>query len=283
VPTPMTFANYSTTAVRSSSSANICRVERRSAKASSARFTSDSSKEYAAAGPSLANGTVQNFVANSKTGAIVYTPPPAADVTALMRELVEWLRDEQGIHPVLMAGVAQFRLVHTHPFVDGNGRTSRLLSTLCRYRAGYDFKRLFTISEYYDRDRAAFYAALQRVREAGMDLTGWLEFFIAGLSTQLQEVKAKGEQAIRANVIAAAKKLNGRQTSLVTAFLERASLSLADCEKLFPDVARRTLQRDLKRLADAGHSRRRRRRTDRSDSALRMAGGRAVTRSCDKL
>jgi Fic family protein len=151
-----------------------------------------------------------------------------------------------------VAGIAQFQLVHIHPFVDGNGRTSRLLSTLCLYRAGYDFKRLFTISEYYDRDRAAFYSALQGVREAGMDLTGWLEFFVAGLSTQLQEVKAKGEQAIRADVIATAKKLNARQSSLVAAFLERNNLSLADCEKLLPDVARRTIQRDLKLLVDAG-------------------------------
>jgi Fic family protein len=76
-----------------------------------------------------------------------------------------------------------------HPFLDGNGRTSRLLSTLCLYRAGYDFKRLFTISEYYDRDRAAFYSALQGVREAGMDLTCWLDYFVEGLATQLLEVK----------------------------------------------------------------------------------------------
>ena len=55
---------------------------------------------------------------------------------------------------MLVAGIAQFQLVHIHPFVDGNGRTSRLLSTLCLYRSGYDFKRLFTLSEYYDRDRA---------------------------------------------------------------------------------------------------------------------------------
>lgn len=81
------------------------------------------------------------------------------------------------MHPVLVAGIAQFQLVHIHPFVDGNGRTSRLLSTLSLYRAGYDFKRLFTISEYYDRDRAAFYAALQGVRRADMDLTGGLEYF----------------------------------------------------------------------------------------------------------
>jgi Fic family protein len=196
--------------------------------------------------------TIQNYVAHSQTGAIVYTPPPAAEVPILMRELVEWLREEHAIHPVLVAGIAQFQLVHIHPFVDGNGRTSRLLSTLCLYRAGYDFKRLFTISEYYDRDRAAFYSALQSVREVDMDLTSWLEFFVTGLSTQLQEVKSKGEQAIRAAVVATAKKLNARQASLVAAFMERATLSLADCEKLLADVTRRTIQRDLKHLVDAG-------------------------------
>lgn len=56
----------------------------------------------------------------------------------MTRELVEWLRNESTIHPVLVAGIAQFQLVHIHPFVDGNGRASRLLSTLCLYRAGYD-------------------------------------------------------------------------------------------------------------------------------------------------
>lgn len=196
--------------------------------------------------------TIQNFVANSKTGEVIYTPPPPSDVPALMRELVEWLRGDETIHPVLVAGIAQFQLVHVHPFVDGNGRTSRLVSTLCLYRAGYDFKRLFTISEYYDRDRAAFYAALQGVREAGMDLTGWLEFFVAGLAAQLQEVRTKGEQAIRADVVANEKGLTARQTILVGALLERGSLTLAEAEQLLPDVARRTVQRDLKRLAELG-------------------------------
>jgi Fic family protein len=77
----------------------------------------------------------------------------------MMRELVEWLRADTDIHPVLVAGIAQFQLVHIHPFVDGNGRTSRLLSTLCLYRSGYDFKRLFTLSEFYDRDRRSSRAA----------------------------------------------------------------------------------------------------------------------------
>ena len=71
--------------------------------------------------------SIQNFVANSSTGEIVYTPPPPSDVAPLMRDLVDWLRDETTIHPVLAAGIAQFQLVHIHPFLDGNGRTSRLL------------------------------------------------------------------------------------------------------------------------------------------------------------
>ena len=93
----------------------------------------------------------------------VYTPPPAHDVPIMMAELVDWLNQDQQVHPVLVSGISQFHLVHIHPFLDGNGRTSRLLSTLCLYQSGYDFKRLFTISEYYDRDRAAFYRAIQSV------------------------------------------------------------------------------------------------------------------------
>ncbi len=196
--------------------------------------------------------TIQNFVANSRTGAVIYTPPPPPDVPVLMRDLVEWLQNESKVHPVLVAGIAQFQLVHIHPFVDGNGRTSRLLSTLCLYRAGYDFKRLFTISEYYDRDRAAFYAAIQSVRERGMDLTGWLDYFVTGLSTQLLEVKSRGEQAIRADIVVGQHKLNARQGVLVEALLREKRLSLGDCERLLPEANRRTLQRDLRALVDLG-------------------------------
>lgn len=130
---------------------------------------------------------VQNYVVNSATREVVYTPPPAHDVPILMQELVAWLNAEREVHPVLASGVAQFQLVHIHPFLDGNGRASRLLSTFCLYRAGYDFKRLFTISEYYDRDRPAFYRAIQSVRERDMDLTGWLEYFTEGLGDMVEK------------------------------------------------------------------------------------------------
>jgi Fic family protein len=139
-----------------------------------------------------------------------------------------------------------------HRFVDGNGRTSRLLSTLCLYRAGYDFKRLFSISEYYDRNRAGFYAVLQGVREQGMDLTGWLDFFVEGLATQMDEVTERGKRVIRRDVIAREYALNPRQVLAVGRLLERAELRIEELAALCPGVNRRTLQRDLQGLVQQG-------------------------------
>ena len=195
---------------------------------------------------------VQNYVANSITGAIIYTPPAPGDVPALMWDLVEWLNDPGEVHPVLVSGIAQFQFVHIHPFVDGNGRASRLLSTLCLYRAGYDFKRLFTISEYYDRNRSAFYDALQSVRERDMDLTGWLGYFVAGLATQLGEVTERGRLAIQVDVLTREHGLNARQGIALRHLLLHGSLSIQTFETLVPDVNRRTLQRDLKTMLDKG-------------------------------
>lgn len=193
---------------------------------------------------------IQNYVVNSVTGETVYTPPPAHDVPMMMAELVEWLSREQQLHPVLVSGIGQFQLVHIHPFLDGNGRVSRLLSTLCLYRAGYDFKRLFTISAYYDRDRPAFYRAIQSVRESGMDMTGWLEYFVEGLTTQLAEVRERGAQAIRRDVLIKEHGLSERQAKALGHILEHGSLTIQDFERLYPKVNRRSLQRDLKVMLD---------------------------------
>ena len=195
---------------------------------------------------------VQNYVVSGKTGKPVYTPPPPEAVPGLMQDLVAWLSSDSEIHPVLIAGIAQFELVHIHPFVDGNGRTSRLLSTLCMYRAGYDFKRLFTISEYYDRDRQAFYQAIQSVREQNMDLTSWLEFFSRGLATQLQETVERGRRAIRAGVLTADHRLNERQRVAIEHLLEQPWLDIESFESVCSGANRRTLQRDLKMLVELG-------------------------------
>lgn len=195
---------------------------------------------------------IQNYVANSLTKKIIYTPPSPLEVPAQMADLVAWLRTETAIHPVLIAGIAQFQLVQIHPFVDGNGRTARLLSALCLYRSGYDFKRLFTISEYYDRDRSAYYRALQAVREQNLDLTGWLEYFCEGLATQLAEVQHKGERLIQQDVLVLKYRLSQRQRAALGLALSRPSFHIQELEAALPSTNRRTLQRELKALVDSG-------------------------------
>lgn len=195
---------------------------------------------------------VQNYVVNGATGKVVYTPPSPQDVPALMAELVAWLSRGMDIHPVIVSGIAQFQLVHIHPFIDGNGRTSRLLSTLCLYQTGYDFKKLFSISEYYDRDRAKFYNAIQGVRDNGMDLTGWLEYFVEGLASQLVEVRSKGEIAIRRDALVLRHGLSERQTKLLDLLIKQGKLTIKGILHHHPDWKRRTVQRDLKAMGDLG-------------------------------
>jgi Fic family protein len=193
---------------------------------------------------------VQNYVANSVTKEIIYTPPPPQRVPPLMAEFVSWLNTEQEIHPILIAGVAQFQLVHIHPFLDGNGRTARLLSMLCLYRKGYDFKRLFTLSEYYDRGRSSYYRAIQSVREQELDLTEWLEYFTTGLNSQLAEVQEKGEALVRLDVLTNKHKLPARQRMALELGLEMSEFRMADFEARCPGVHRRSLQRDLRALIE---------------------------------
>jgi Fic family protein len=195
---------------------------------------------------------VPNYIVNSATREVIYTPPPAHDVPILMTEMVDWLNKENEIHPVLISGIAQFQLVHIHPFLDGNGRTSRLLSTLCLYQAGYDFKKLFTISEFYDRDRSAFYKAIQSVRENDMDMTLWVEYFVEGLATQMDETVERGKKAMRVDLTAKKHSLNKRQALALEHVMEKGQLTIQEFENLCPGVNRRSLQRDLKTLQEIG-------------------------------
>jgi Fic family protein len=193
---------------------------------------------------------IQNYVVNSSTGKVLYTPPSAVEVPMMMSELVKWLNGKLDIHPVLVSGIAQFQLVHIHPFLDGNGRASRLLSTLCLYKAGYDFKRLFTISEYYDRDRPTFYKSIQSVRDNDLDMTAWLDYFVTGLETQMIEVRDRGEQVIRRDVLVQQQGLNERQAKAIGYLMWNAELTIQEFEALCPEVNRRSLQRDLKGMLD---------------------------------
>ena len=197
---------------------------------------------------------VQNYVVNSLTGEIIYTPPLPEEVPKLMKEFVGWLNEETDISPVLVAGMAQHRFVDVHPFLDGNGRTARVLCTLLLYQNGYDFKRLFSLSEYYDKNRSSYYDAIQSVRNNDMDMTPWLEYFVDGLKVQMLEVKDKGEVAIKKDIIVEKAKrfnLNDRQQEILLYLLDEKRASVEDIRQKF-GLVRRTIQRDFSKLIDLG-------------------------------
>jgi len=194
----------------------------------------------------------QNYVVNSRTREVVYTPPSSLEVPHLMREFTEWINKAEDVSPILVAGIAQFQFVHIHPFLDGNGRTARLLSTLILYKTGYDFKRLFTISEYYDKNRPAYYQAIQTVCENNMDMTTWLEYFVDGLRSQMTEIQAKGEQLIKQDSqLQKIKKigLNKRQEKVVKHLIIKGTLSVNEYQ-FVASCIRRTAQRDLEELVE---------------------------------
>ncbi len=197
---------------------------------------------------------VPNYIVDAITGKAIYTPPPASEVPGQMGEFVEWLNKRTGVSAVLTAGIAQFQFVQIHPFLDGNGRTARVLCTLILYKNGYDFQRLFSLSEYYDEERQDYYNAIQGVREAGLDLTGWLEYFTEGLQSQLMGLKVMGELAIKEDaVMGRARKfmLNDRQLMILRLIVDDGQASVEEaCERF--DLVRRTVQRDFARMVELG-------------------------------
>lgn len=93
---------------------------------------------------------------------------------------------------------------------------------------------------------------MQSVRKDNLDLTGWLAYFVAGLATQLDEVTERGKQAMQIDIWVQEYDLNQRQVSALRYIVQNGILSGYEFQALFPNISRRTLQRDLKALIQAG-------------------------------
>ena len=127
-------------------------------------------------------------------GSKAYQPPHQSDVPPLMRELVVALRESE-LHPVLKAGVAHLQLVAIHPFVDGNGRTARLLATLILQHEGWGFRNLLSLDAYYQRNRDQYITAIGSTLGKGFpqeyDAGPWLEFFCESVLIEARRLESK--------------------------------------------------------------------------------------------
>ncbi len=124
---------------------------------------------------------------------LAYKPPAAKQVPVLIEILVQWLKDNPQIHPVIRAGLFHYQFETIHPFTDGNGRTGRLMTLLHLYQSEWDFKKVLVLEDYYNCDRKKYYESLQTGKtyqdRLNADLTGWIEYFVDGFLDEALRVK----------------------------------------------------------------------------------------------
>jgi len=145
----------------------------------------------------------QNAIKNSSTGALIYLPPEAKDVPALMASLVAWAAEAEGSGlPVpLIAALVHYQFVTIHPYYDGNGRTARLLATFILHKDGYGLNGFFSLEEHHARDLLGYYRALTvhphhnyYFGRSEADLTPWLEYFISTLAAVFEAVRLSAQK-----------------------------------------------------------------------------------------
>jgi Fic family protein len=154
-----------------------------------------------------------------------FEAPVAANLEREMHAFLDWFNDDgaDDLDPVLKAGVAHLWCVTIHPFDDGNGRIARAIADLALARSEQSSQRFYSMSAQIRQERTAYYAILEQTQKGTMDVTFWMEWFLAclgraidGAQTTLAAVlsKARFWQAHRAVP------LNGRQRLMLNRLLD---------------------------------------------------------------
>jgi len=191
---------------------------------------------------------VQVVVGNKFTGEVVFTPPKTEKVPQLTKALLEWINQEIELHPVLNAGLSHYEFVRIHPFVDGNGRTARALAALILYIRDFDIKRFFTLDDYYDSDRKAYYAALKSVDKNTLDTTQWIEYFTDGVLISINGVKKK--------ILSLSIKKSGpqialtkKQMKIMEKIVTNGRITSKEIQEMFK-ISRQAVHKELKKMIE---------------------------------
>jgi len=177
----------------------------------------------------------QNVIRDSRTGGIVYMPPEAKAVPALMQQMVEWINAKSRLPIPLKAAIAHYQFATIHPYYDGNGRTARLLTTLILHMGGYGLKGLYALEEYYAQNLRDYYAGLSvgpshnyHLGRAESDITPWVSYFVEGMATSFEKVQAQAKNEALSGATDHAlmlRDLNPMQRKLLHAFADSSSLT----------------------------------------------------------
>ncbi len=139
--------------------------------------------------------TSQNWIGGSRPGNALYVPPPPDQLIECLGALENFLHNPS-VPPLVRAGLAHVQFETIHPFLDGNGRTGRLLITLLLCHDGLLAQPLLYLSLYLKKNRAAYYDLLQRVRTHG-DWEAWLDFFLRGVEETANQATETARRLIQ--------------------------------------------------------------------------------------
>lgn len=124
--------------------------------------------------------TSQNWIGGSTIETATFIPPPRHEVMPLMGNLETFMHDTAPMAVLLKTGLIHAQFETIHPFLDGNGRTGRLVITFYLCQQNVLHKPLLYLSEYFKRNRQIYYDRLNTYRIKD-DIEGWLEFFLQGI------------------------------------------------------------------------------------------------------
>jgi Fic family protein len=124
-----------------------------------------------------------------------YVPPPPYEMLQSLDNLEKFLHSPEPIPTLIKVGLAHAQFETIHPFLDGNGRTGRLLITFLLCEQNILQRPLLYISHYFKKYRLEYYDRLQAVRESG-NWEGWLKFFLRGVYEVAQEAAATARKIV---------------------------------------------------------------------------------------
>lgn len=191
---------------------------------------------------------------NDKT---VYDGPEAAILSQEIVGLLKWLRNADGIHPVIIAGILHFHFVSIHPLADGNGRTTRLLTSLYLGLKDYDFRSSLVLESYYSVDKQAYYDALSLAKDyEGRKmaiLNPWLDYFVDGFlsSARVLAIEVNALSGLAEGVDRV--KISKTESDILSYAKQFGSISVAEAEDILVGISKRTIQRRLIKLVNDGY------------------------------
>ncbi|MFN8776515.1 MAG: Fic family protein [Flavobacteriales bacterium] len=145
--------------------------------------------------------SVAAFDENGNQIGIVFETATPFDTPRLMSELTQWLQQEREVaqlHPLLITALFTVVFLEVHPFQDGNGRLSRVLTTLLLLQAGYAYVPYSSLESIIEQNKEGYYLALRQtqgtIRSDSPDWQPWIMFFLQSLHKQVLSLSQKVER-----------------------------------------------------------------------------------------